>query len=259
MLCDQYGSSLHALASGCNHCIDLEHIAGTLGVGLVKSKTGQRFRPAPYIHQTLSGKRVAPLPYQNPYLIGAPRPCGYFDRESTTFLMPPGSYRFRAESRFSESCTSRDPAACGLLLSPGSARREVFKREISVTAGHCTEVLVQRPAGEILTCGQQITRDTVLGADMHCPEKLMDGLWVVENGVTLDLNGYTIFGKPSPNFELYGPSTAIKVHADNVTVTNGVIDGWDGGVGSWWAKEGTPSTGLEINRLTIRNLDILLC
>lgn len=252
LLCDQYGNSLHALAAGCNHCIDLEHIADTLGVGLVKTKTGQHFRPAAFMRQSLGGKRVEPLPYQNPHIIDAPRPCGYFDRESSTYLMPPGNYSLRVESRFSEHCSARERAACGLLLSPGRARREVFQREISIAAGRCTEILVQRPLGEVLTCGQQVTTDTVLGADMRCPEKLMDGLWIVQDGVTLDLNGYTIFGKPSPSFEQYGPSTAIKVHADNVTVKNGVIEGWDSGI----FLEPARRTGFQVRKLTVRNLDV---
>jgi hypothetical protein len=252
ILCDQYGNSLHALAAGCNHCIDLEHIAGNLGVALVKGKTGMHFQPGPFMAQSIDGTLLGPLPYQNPHVIEAPRPCGYFDRESSTFVVEPGSYLYRVESRANETCNGDDPAACGLLLSPESALRDTFQHQLTVAAGECRELLVQEQSGEILTCGQQITRDTVLGGDMHCPEKLMDGLWIVEDGVTLDLNGYTIFGRPSPGFDQYGPSTAIKVHANNVTVTNGVIEGWDTGI----FVEQANRSGFIARTLSVRNLDV---
>ena len=97
--------------------------------------------------------------------------------------------------------------------------------------------------GSHVSCGQTLTQDTTLDADLNCSG---DGLQIGGNGVDLDLNGYTIRGGRSGSgirgFQGFGPSD-LTVHggtirnfefairltrAANSRISNLVIDGTDG-------------------------------
>lgn len=75
-------------------------------------------------------------------------------------------------------------------------------------------------------CGEVITVDTVLTADLLC-DGTTDGLIIGAAGVTLDLKGHTIAG-PGPAHTMYS-GVRVAGHAD-VTVTRGTISGFQAGV-----------------------------
>lgn len=80
---------------------------------------------------------------------------------------------------------------------------------------------------DAIGCGDVITEDTTLAADIGpCPE---NGLVVAADGVTLDLGGHTITGDPEAR---RAPDKAgiLVDRASGVTVTNGTVQNFDGGV-----------------------------
>lgn len=70
-----------------------------------------------------------------------------------------------------------------------------------------------------ISCGATITVDTSLTKNLRCPA---DGLLVAGDGVTLDLAGHNVSGS--------GAGSGITVSGANVTVTNGVVKGFQQGV-----------------------------
>jgi hypothetical protein len=73
---------------------------------------------------------------------------------------------------------------------------------------------------EVIACGAVITQDVILTRDLRaCPT---DGLSVVAPGVTLDLNGHQIVGA--------GAGSGVVVNAQDVTVKNGTVSGFDAGI-----------------------------
>ena len=247
VICDQAGHSLHALAAACNHCVDMKHVAGNLGVGMLKLKTGQHFGSTYYMPQFVEGKLIEPLPYQNRYTVGEPRPCGYQDRESSTFVLDPGSYDYILQARQVEYCSKSDTTGCGPLLSPQTVLADKWSQTVEVTSGECRELLAQHSDGESLTCGQEITRDTVLGHDLHCDFDEGIGLFIRGSDLILDLNGHTLSGTTDASDDTQG----LLIHeSSNVTVTNGVIEGFASAISIV-----NESTGIDINRLTLRELD----
>jgi hypothetical protein len=86
------------------------------------------------------------------------------------------------------------------------------------------------------SCGDVITQSTVLTADLHCTGA---GLTVAGEGITLDLNGYTIYGS--------GLKSGIAVGLSDATIVNGRITGFERGI------SGSRST-IRIRRIrTVRN------
>lgn len=81
------------------------------------------------------------------------------------------------------------------------------------------------PAGAAhVGCGQVITQDTVLEADVGpCPD---GGLVVAADGVKLDLNGHTVSGTP----EVGDGAGILVLDSRDVLVTNGTVREFDGGV-----------------------------
>ena len=75
-----------------------------------------------------------------------------------------------------------------------------------------------------VSCGTVITTDTVLDSDVGpCPS---GALRITTSGITLDLNGHRVFGRPGP-----GDGTGILLfRVNNVTVRNGVVSNFDMGV-----------------------------
>lgn len=75
-----------------------------------------------------------------------------------------------------------------------------------------------------LTCGATITQSTTLTADLGpCPDY---GLHIGANNITLNLNGFRIFGTNEPR----DGAGVWMVGRSGVTVTNGIIEFFDAGV-----------------------------
>jgi parallel beta-helix repeat protein len=75
-------------------------------------------------------------------------------------------------------------------------------------------------AAQPLTCGQTITQNTTLDADLNCPvgTGIRAALFIGADGITLDLGGHTISASRS----------IIDEGHDNVTIRNGRLDNDDG-------------------------------
>ena len=74
-----------------------------------------------------------------------------------------------------------------------------------------------------LSCGQMITSNTELDADLDCESSVTHGLIIAANNVTIDLNSFTITGGVS----FFGVQS---VSFDNVKIENGTIKGFNFGV-----------------------------
>lgn len=112
-------------------------------------------------------------------------------------------------------------------------------------------VLVGSAAGDTLDCGDAITEDTTLTADVGPCEGV--GLIVDAHDVTLDLGGHTVVGDPQARAD--GPSGPqgrdrpgiVLRQVSGVTVTGGTVTGFDAGVVIAGGGENT------IHRLTARD------
>lgn len=94
-----------------------------------------------------------------------------------------------------------------------------------------------------LACGQTLTQNTTLTADLGpCPNY---GLVLGADNITLDLNGFRIFGTPNP-----GDKAGVWVLArTGTTVRNGTVTEFDGGV---VIEGGARNTVTSIN--AVRNI-----
>ncbi|MPZ65269.1 MAG: hypothetical protein GEU83_07025 [Pseudonocardiaceae bacterium] len=106
-----------------------------------------------------------------------------------------------------------------------------LRRSLAIAAGTTllsATTFVGTAAGQdAIGCGDVITEDTTLAADIGpCPG---DGLIVEADGVTLDLGGHTITGDPNAR---RAPDKAgiLLYRVSGVTVTNGTVANFDGGV-----------------------------
>jgi hypothetical protein len=142
VLCDQHGNSLHALASACDGCIDLGSVAAERKLGIVTVSTGKAFTPTFHIRQLIGGRLVEPVPYDSPFTTEEPRGCGRSDRESSTFVLAPGSYTYQAESRLAEACDGDSRSGCGLQLTPSLALQDSYQRTLSLQSGQCLVVIL---------------------------------------------------------------------------------------------------------------------
>ncbi|HEX2041141.1 MAG TPA: right-handed parallel beta-helix repeat-containing protein [Acidimicrobiales bacterium] len=104
-----------------------------------------------------------------------------------------------------------------------------------------------QPEEVVLTCGTVITEDTVLGADIGpCGDIVSEpghtpgghGLVIGADGVTLDLNGHTIFGLGSDVVLHQAAGVKVDEHSD-VTVFGGTVRGFFHGV---WVQNGARNT-----------------
>ena len=91
------------------------------------------------------------------------------------------------------------------------------------------------------TCGTTIMSNTTLSADVDCTAGGMDGITFGKKGITLNLNGHTIWG-PTSSDSYSGVNTNNKKH---VTVKNGTISDFDTGV---YAQQ---SVGGTFSKLTL--------
>jgi len=96
-------------------------------------------------------------------------------------------------------------------------------------------------AGSI-TCGAEITQDTILGADLSCDHG--PALVIVADGVTVDLGGHTVSG--AADFSAEGPGILLR-GVSGCTVRNGTVEHFEAGV----AVEG--GAGNMIEELVIQD------
>ncbi len=88
--------------------------------------------------------------------------------------------------------------------------------------------LVGTAAGAaVVSCGQVITETTVLENDVGpCPANGAHGIVIGASNITLDLNGHTVFGTTAR-----GEGAGVyMLHRTDVTVKNGTVRDFDGGV-----------------------------
>jgi hypothetical protein len=94
-----------------------------------------------------------------------------------------------------------------------------------------------------ISCGQTITKDTILDADLACPVGADYAIIIGASNITLDLGGYSISG--------YTPGTGVFADGqEGITIRNGTIAGFNFGV---YINE---SNLVTMENLTVRNLDI---
>jgi hypothetical protein len=92
-----------------------------------------------------------------------------------------------------------------------------------------------------LACGDVITKSVTLDSDLICPDDVT-GLIVDGSNITLDLGAYTIEG-PSLFPAFISSGVWISPGSHNVTIKNGIIDGFDWGMSSY-----------DVQNLTLDNL-----
>jgi parallel beta-helix repeat protein len=103
-------------------------------------------------------------------------------------------------------------------------------RKLSITAWAVATVLAlvsspQVALADPVNCGDVITADTTLEADLYCPAGY--GLAIGANGVTLDLGGHTLRGELATSWPYYG----VGIWGRNrVTIKNGTIENFTMGV-----------------------------
>ena len=109
------------------------------------------------------------------------------------------------------------------------------KTVILITIGMIALFYTQQ--SKALSCGDIITRDTVMTADLHCTSGYY-ALEIQANDVTLDMNGHTLSGST----DLAG---IIIYSQNNVSIKgNGAITGF------WVGINSTQSDRLEVNNIT---------
>ena len=91
-----------------------------------------------------------------------------------------------------------------------------------------------------VVCGQIITSDTTLHADLTC-DSGVTGLFILGHNITLDLAGFTIEGDADP--AVFTSGVWILDPSRNVTIENGTVDGFQQGI-----------EGAAVQSLTIKNL-----
>ncbi len=98
---------------------------------------------------------------------------------------------------------------------------------LAVAAGAAEVVPAGAVAPTVVTCGQVITQNTTLAGDVGpCPSPGQWGIDIGANNITLDLNGYRVFGVSVP-----GDGAGIRVfRRSGVTIKNGAVAAFDGGV-----------------------------
>ena len=111
-----------------------------------------------------------------------------------------------------------------------------------------TQLSGYEPSGapiEISFCGQIVTSDAVLTADLVCDTGGVEdaGIQILGSGVTLDMGGHTLSGQPQG----IGIRT---LNADDVTIRNGTIDRYLSGIDIYDGR------GLTVTDMTIRNLQV---
>jgi nitrous oxidase accessory protein NosD len=103
--------------------------------------------------------------------------------------------------------------------------------------------IYNRPPSRVVVCGETITEDTRLGADLVCPQGSPPAITIGAPNITLDLGGHTITGYP--------PATGVFAHnIEGLLIRNGTIDGFQDGI----FIIGTRRVSME--NLTVKNQSV---
>ncbi|WP_432483977.1 right-handed parallel beta-helix repeat-containing protein [Kineococcus esterisolvens] len=102
-----------------------------------------------------------------------------------------------------------------------------------LVAGAAHALVAAEPRARRVECGEEITGDVRLTADLRCPGP--SGLVVAADGVEVDLDGHAITG-PGLVAGRSTPSQGISVEAHDATIRGGRITGWDVGVRVGWGR-----------------------
>lgn len=124
-------------------------------------------------------------------------------------------------------------------------RRPALSVGAAVIGLAAATVAIAPASADSVECGDEISVDTVLTADLTCGPG--DGLEIVADGVTLDLGGHTITGPGA-----YGAGAAAGVRVTQrtgVTVMHGTITGYQTGVVLNESRDG------HVTRLTVHHND----
>ena len=122
------------------------------------------------------------------------------------------------------------------------ARRFLRGAVVAATTGIGATFLAPMAAHAAVACGQTITASMTLDHDMNCPTG--NGVNINAHNVVLDLGGHTINGAPPSGGGRRGVSVTFDHHG--VVITNGVIRGFDQGVGMSGQADATV-TGLTLD------------
>ncbi len=108
----------------------------------------------------------------------------------------------------------------------GGARRWVLPvAALALAVGGGAHAL-PRPAARPVACGEVVTADVRLAADLRCAGPT--GLVVAADGVEVDLDGHEVAGPGAGRTP--GGARGITVRARGVRVLDGRVSGWDEGV-----------------------------
>ncbi|WP_432533733.1 hypothetical protein [Kineococcus arenarius] len=102
---------------------------------------------------------------------------------------------------------------------------------LAAVAAHA--LATPEPRARRVACGETITADVRLAADLRCPGT--SGLVVAADGVEVDLDGHEITG-PGLVAGRSAAAQGISVSARDVTVRGGRVAGWDVGVRVGWGR-----------------------
>jgi hypothetical protein len=94
-----------------------------------------------------------------------------------------------------------------------------------------------------IVCGQTITEDTILQADLACPAGTESAIIIGASNIILDLGGHTVSGHVPGN-------GVFSINQEGITIKNGVIDGFTYGVFV------INTSRVTMEKLTVKNLDI---
>jgi parallel beta-helix repeat protein len=130
-------------------------------------------------------------------------------------------------------------------------RRIVRGVVVAATTGIGAALIAPVAAHAAVACGQTITSSVTLDHHMNCGG---NGITIGASNVVLDLGGFTMTG-PAPTETGGGPrGVIVGQNRTGVTVRNGTVRGFDGGVDVLPGANGTTITGmtLDANGLGIR-------
>ena len=94
-----------------------------------------------------------------------------------------------------------------------------------------------------IACGQIITEDTTLQADLACPPGTESAIIIGASNITLDLGGHTVSGDTPGN-------GVFAIDQAGIIIRNGIIDGFNYGVFV------INTSQVTMENLTVRNLDV---
>jgi hypothetical protein len=104
--------------------------------------------------------------------------------------------------------------------------------------------LVPRDPPANVVCGQTITEDTTLTADLVCPPGTDYGIVLGASGITLDLGGHRIRGN-APGVGIVAPD------CEGVVIRNGTIEGWSDGIFLYYSPHAV------VEDLVVTNQDVI--